>query len=232
MKRATRNARGSIKLWAAGTLAAAGTLFASGTAHAQDSRAELGVYGGYLFGTTAEGESVQPDVDSSQYVTSKASISSAPSYGATLDLAVRRGAFAEISYSRSPSDLSLRVSNDPNTYKYDLLQQHIQIGGLLEFKAPGAPWFRPLFGGTIGATIFSADDKNFSYSEGALSVIFEGGAKLVLSRFFGVRLRARLLGTFLNDESALLCVGGSCAYAYSGTVMLQGELGGGLYVAF
>src|SRR5690242_559153 len=111
MKRATRNTRGSTRLLAAGTLAAAGTLFASGTARAQDSRAELGVYGGYLFGTTAEGESIQPDPNSTQYVTSKASIASAPSYGATLDLAVRRGAFAEISYSRSPSDLSLRVSN-------------------------------------------------------------------------------------------------------------------------
>lgn len=228
MKRATPNSMG---LCAAGALAAAGTLLASGTAHAQDSRAELGVYGGYLFGTTAEGESLQPGADA-QYVTSKATIGSAPSYGATLDLAVRRGAYAEFSYSRSASDLSLRVSNDANTYKYDLLQQHIQLGGLLEFKAPGANWFRPVFGGTIGATIFSADDQGFSYSEGALSLIFEGGAKLVLSRFFGIRLRARLLGTFLNDESALLCVGGSCAYAYSGTVMLQGELGAGAYVAF
>ena len=207
MKRATRNARGSIKHWAAGTLAAAGTLFASGTAHAQDSRAELGVYGGYLFGTTAEGESVQPDVDSSQYVTSKASISSAPSYGATLDLAVRRGAFAEISYSRSPSDLSLRVSNDPNTYKYDLLQQHIQIGGLLEFKTPNASWFRPIFGGTIGTTIFSADNNGFDYSEGNLSLIFEAGANIYLARFLGVRLKARGMGTFLTDDSALLCEG-------------------------
>lgn len=221
-----------MRLWAAGALAATSALSVSATASAQDSRAELGVYGGYLFGTTAEGESLQPTPDTTQYVTSKASISGAPSYGATLDIAVRRGAYAEFSYSRSPSDLSLRISNDPNTYKYDLLQQHIQLGGLLEFKAPGAPWFRPIFAGTIGATIFSADDKNFSYSEGALSVIFEGGAKLVLSRFFGIRLRARLLGTFLNDQSALLCVGGSCAYAYSGTVMLQGELGGGAYVAF
>jgi hypothetical protein len=232
MKRATRDSGVSTRVWAAGILAVAGTLLASGNAHAQDSRAELGVYGGYLFGTTAEGESLQPVGDDAQYVTSKSSIGSAPSYGATLDLAVRRGAFAEFSYSRSASDLSLRVSNDANTYKYDLLQQHIQIGGLLEFKAPGAPWFRPVFGGTIGATIFSADDQGFSYSEGALSLIFEGGAKLVLSRFLGIRLRARLLGTFLNDESALLCVGGSCAYAYSGTVMLQGELGAGAYVAF
>jgi len=198
-----------MRLLATGTLVAAGALFASGTAHAQDTRAELGVYGGYLFGTTAEGKSEQPLDDTTQYPTSKASIAGAPSYGATLDLAVRRYAFAEFSYSRSPSNLALKVSNDSNNYKYDLLQQHIQIGGLLEWKMANAPWFRPVFGGTIGATIFSADSNGFSYSEGALSIIFEGGAKIVLSRFFGLRARARLLGTFLNDESALLCVGGA-----------------------
>jgi len=233
MKRAKRNAMGSMKLGATSVAAATGLLLTTGSAHAQDrdARATVGAYAGYLFGSTVEGKSEQPEDGGTEYTTSKATIASAPSYGAVIDLAVRRGAYAEFSYSRSATDVSLRLS-DGTQYKYDLLQQHVQIGGLLEFKTPSATWFRPIFGGTIGASIFSADNNGFNYSEGALSLIFEGGANLYFTRFLGVRLRARGLGTFITDNSALLCISGTCAYAYTGTVMLQAELGAGAFLAF
>jgi hypothetical protein len=194
------------------------------SARAADSRAEVGAYGGYTVGGSAEGESalLQSDV----------SIESAPSYGAFLDVAVRRGAFAELSYSRQDTELSVRVS-DGTQARYDLLVQTAQIGGLLEFRAPGADWFRPVFGGTIGATIFSADDEGFSYEEWRLSLIFEGGAKIQLVKNLGLRFRARLLTTFLADDSAMLCVSSAgCAFAYSGVPVFQGEFGGGAYLAF
>jgi len=233
MNRSTPTALTSIQLTLAALAAATPVLLTSGHAQAQsfDARGMVGAYGGYLFGTSAEGSSDQVVDGNTQHLTSKASIDSAPSYGATIDLAVRRGAFAEISYSRSQTELQLSLS-DGTRYKYDLLQQHIQIGGLLEFKTPSASWFRPIFGGTIGATIFSADNNGFDYSEGNLSLIFEGGANIYLARFLGIRLKARGMGTFLTDDSALLCVGGACAYAYSGTVMLQAELGAGVFLAF
>jgi len=221
----------SMKLVATGLATATSVLLTSGVARADDARAMVGAYAGYLFGANAEGKSQTVVDGNTEYLTSKASISSAPSYGAVIDLAVRRGAYAEVSYSRSATDVSLRLS-DGTQYKYDLLQQHVQIGGLLEFKTPAADWFRPIFGGTIGATIFSADNNGFDYSEGALSLIFEGGANIYLARFLGIRLRARGLGTFLTDDSALLCVGGACAYAYTGTVMLQAELAAAAFLAF
>jgi len=210
------------------------TWLATGTALAQErpKRFELGVYGGYLFGNSIEGRSeptpAEPDVP---VLTSKASIGSAAAYGATIDIAVRRGAFAEISYTRQATDLSLRIS-DGSQYRYDLLVQYLQIGGLLEFRTPGADWLRPIFGGTIGAAIYSADDAGFKYEEGALAMIFEGGAKIRLAEFLGLRVRGRLLGTFITDQSALLCAGGGCAFAYSGSVLVQGEVGGGAYVTF
>lgn len=210
------------------------TALGSGTALAQErpKRVELGVYGGYLFGNTIEGRAEatpgQPDVP---VLTSKASIGSAAAYGATIDLLVRRGAFAEISYTRQATDLSLRIS-DGSQYRYDLLVQYLQIGGLLEFRTPGADWLRPIFGGTIGAAIYSADDAGFKYEEGALAMIFEGGVKIRLAPFLGLRVRGRLLGTFITDQSALLCAGGGCAFAYSGSVLVQGEVGGGAYVTF
>jgi hypothetical protein len=231
MKRAKRDALGSIKLFSAGVAAATSVLLTSGQAHAEDARFMVGAYAGYLFGANAEAESDVIVNGVPQTLTNKATIESAPSYGAVIDLAVRRGAYAELSYSRSSSEVQLRFS-DGTQYRYDLLQQHVQIGGMLEFKTPSNDWFRPIFGGTIGTTIFSADSNGFDYSEGALSLIFEGGVNLHLTRVLGVRLRARGLGTFLTDDSALFCVGGACAYAYSGTVMLQAELGAGVFLAF
>jgi hypothetical protein len=207
------------------SLAAGAALFLLGVpARAADTRAEVGAYGGYTVGGTAEGES--------ELLRSEVTIESAPSYGAFLDVAVRRGAFAEVSYSRQDTELSVRISDGTQT-RYDLLVQYAQIGGLLEFRVPSNEWFRPVFGGTVGATIFSADDEGFSYEEWRLSLIFELGAKIQLIRNLGLRFRARLLTTFLADDSAMLCVSSAgCAFAYSGVPVFQGEFGGGAYLAF
>jgi hypothetical protein len=224
----------SVRMTLVSTMAGVTAWLACGTAFAQErpKRFELGVYGGYLFGNSLEGKSESNAADpEAPALTSKSSIGSAPAYGATIDLAVRRGAFAEISYMRQATDLSLRIS-DGSQYHYDLLVQYLQIGGLLEFRTPGADWLRPIFGGTLGAAIYSADDGGFKYEEGAFAMIFEGGAKIRLADFIGLRVRARLLGTFITDESALLCVSGGCAFAYSGSVLVQGEVGGGAYVTF
>ena len=194
----------------------------SATAHAGD-RFEIGAYGGYLFGGSVNGESPT--------VTSTASIESAPSYGGFLDVKVRSGAFAELSYSRSQTELSLRQS-DGFRYQYDLIVQYFQIGGLLEYQMPRADWFRPTFGGTIGASVFTANDAIASYEEWRLSLIFEIGAKIRLTDFFGLRLRARGFGTFLTDEAAIFCIGGACAIAATGTALLQGEVGAGAYLSF
>jgi hypothetical protein len=203
----------------------AGVLLAAASASAQERqpRFQFGGYGGYLFGSSVEG--------TSNALTRHASLEGAPSYGGFINVAVRPNAFAEVSYTRSPTRLSL---NDYSTisYRYDVVVQYLQIGGLLEFPLPKARWFRPTFGGTLGATVFTADDQGFTYDEWRFSMIFEGGAKLQPNEHFGVRLRARLGGTFLTDDSALFCVAGACAVAYSGTALLQVELGAGAYLSF
>jgi hypothetical protein len=188
-----------------------------------DSRFELGAYGAYLFGGTAESYSGP--------LTNTASIESAPSYGGTLDVRVRPDALAEVSYTRHPTTLSLRQS-DGSFSSYDLTVQYLQVGGLLEFQAGRIDWIRPVFGGTLGATIFSADDAGHSYEEWRFSFILEGGVKFRLHEHFGLRARGRMLATFLTDGSAMFCGGGGCAFVYSGTAVLQGEVGGGAYLSF
>jgi hypothetical protein len=202
---------------------ASAVLLVSSAARAED-RFEIGAYGGYLFGGTAEGES--------GLERSKATIESAPSYGGMVDVLVRRGAFVELSYTRHPTELSLWQTNS-GTYRYDLLVQYFQLGGLLEFRTPSVDWLRPVFGGTIGATVFTANDDRASYEEWRASIILEGGVKIRLASALGLRLRARGFATFLTDDSALFCATGvGCAYAFTGTAVLQGEVGAGAYLSF
>jgi hypothetical protein len=198
-------------------------LLAAG-ASAQEDRFEIGAHGGYLFGGSVDGEAGA--------LKSTASIESAPAYGGIIDIALRRGQFAELTYTRSPTTLTLRQS-DGTRYQYDILLQYFQIGGLLEFRTPTLDWLRPVFGGTIGATVFTANDEFASYEEWRLSLIFDAGAKIRLTNVLGLRLQARGFVTFLTDESAMFCAtGAGCAFAATGSAFLQGELGGAVYLAF
>ena len=48
----------------------------------------------------------------------------------------------------------------------------------------------------------------------------------------GLHLDARAYGVSLKSAAGAFCVNGSCAFAYSGTVLWQGDLTGGLVIAF
>jgi outer membrane protein with beta-barrel domain len=199
----------------------------SAPAHAGESRFEIMGYGGYQFGGSAEA--------ASDYATREASILSAPSFGAALDIKLRANAFAELSYSRQDTTVVLR-GLDLETQRSDLLVQYFQLGGLLEFRVPGNDWIRPVFGGTLGATVYSGEGTTATsgdYEEWRFSLVFEGGLKLRIIDALGIRLRARFLSTFLTDDSALFCGSQTgCTLFYSGTAVFQGEVGGGVYLAF
>lgn len=199
---------------------------AAGSA-AREPRFEIGAYGGYLIGGTAEGQS------STDAIT--ASIENAASYGATLDFALRPGAFAELSYSRQVTqvDVRTRIGTFDNQARYDLTAQYLQIGGLTEFRIRRAEWFRPTIGGTIGATVFTSDQEGYNYEEWRPSLLLEGGAKLRFGDHLGVRLRARLLTTLITSNSALFCgTTHGCSMTVAGTAVYQGEFGAGAYVTF
>jgi len=220
--------RGCVRRAAGAAIFVASALLFSSRASAEE-RVIIGLSGGYMTGGSAEGTAGN--------LRAKASIASAPSYGGLIDVAVRPGAFAEFSYTLVPTEIRLqRTDTDTqqtDTQHYDMSEQLLHVGGLLEFRTPSAEWLRPYFGGTIGATVFSADDAGFTYDEWRMSLAFEGGARVRLTRFLGFRLRARGIGTFLTDNSALFCgSGGNCAFAYSGSVVIQGDFGGSVYIAF
>ena len=65
---------------------------------------------------------------------------------------------------------------------------------------------------------------------------FTGGAGLGVKTFFtkniGLRLEARGFYTLVKSEGGLLCVNGDCLFAFSGSGLWQGDVGGGLILAF
>jgi len=212
------------------------TLGLSAPAQAQEARKgkqarlELGAYGGYTVGGSAEGVSTLNQVT--------ADIQSAPSYGATLDLALRPGAFLEILYARQDTEIevtSVSVGLPGTRNRYDFLVQYLQIGGLAEFRVPNVDWLRPTFGGTVGATVFSASNPEsaYEYEEWRASLLLELGAKLRIGEHLGIRLRAKLISTLLPEDSAMFCGNISgCTLLVAGQGVFQGEFSAGAYVAF
>jgi hypothetical protein len=52
-----------------------------------------------------------------------------------------------------------------------------------------------------------------------------------LTRHLGVRFEVRAFWTLVDGQSRALCVDGGCLFAFSGSGLWQGELGGGLSFA-
>ena len=199
-------------------------LVASAPARAGEPRVQIGPYVGYQFGGSLDA--------TSEYEKRHINIQDAPTFGATLNFAAARDGVAEIGYSRTDTEISVH-SSDGSFEQYDLAINYLTIGGLLEFRIPGAEWLRPVIGGTMGPSWFEANNEYYSYEEWRFSLLMEGGLKVQIVDHFGARLRARLLTTFFTDHSALFCgTGTGCAFTFSGTALFQGEVGAGVYVAF
>jgi hypothetical protein len=206
----------------AGVLAAA--LSWAGRAQADEPRVQLGAHGGYQFGGNIEAGAGAQRIS--------ADIQDAPSFGATLDVLLRSGAYLELAYSYQDTDVLLRTPSS-GSQQYALSVQHFTIGGVLQYKVSGADRIRPIFGGTIGAARYGASDGDFSYDEWYLSFILEGGVALRIIDNLGLRFRGRLLTTFVTSDTSIFCgsqVG--CAVSFSGLGLFQGDVSGGAYLAF
>ena len=135
----------------------------------------------------------------------------------------------ELFYSRQEASVAKNSPLAP----FDLNVEYLHIGGTLAVNDE-LP-IKPYLVGGLGLTRFSpqtgggGDDSRFSLSLG-------GGLKLPVSKHFGVRLEARGYVTFVNSDSAFLCVsdsqGGTCAVRVKGDAFIQYELLAGAAFAF
>ena len=135
----------------------------------------------------------------------------------------------ELFYSRQEASVAKNSPLAP----FDLNVEYLHIGGTLAVNDE-LP-IKPYIAGGFGLTRFSpqtgngGDDSRFSMSLG-------GGLKLPVTKHFGVRLEARGFVTFVNSDSAFLCVsdaqGGACTVKVKGNAFIQYELLAGAAFAF
>jgi hypothetical protein len=153
------------------------------------------------------------------------SFDAAPVYGGAVGIRVGQGWYAEGYFSRQKTTLS-GGGPSPN---FDLALERYLVGIQQETGTnPHVRWFGTFW---LGATRFVPGVGGYD-----AATKFTGGVGLGVKTYFtdnvGLRLEARGFYTVVKGEGGLLCVSGSCLFAFSGSGLWQGDVGGGLVIAF
>ena len=155
-----------------------------------------------------------------------------PWYGGAVDFYLKRDIMLELSYYYRTGDLTLRGGSpwEPG-YSTNIGTQetnYLQIGSLKTFRKGKVA---PFLGGNLGLGWFSSDVPGSSTST-FFTVSGLGGAKIYLSEHFGLRLQGRLILPIFWGSLGFYCGGGGCGVGAGGTGTVEGELSGGLFLAF
>jgi hypothetical protein len=189
-------------------------------------KAEITPFVGYMFGTSKI-STVRGDLSTKGNV----------NYGAYLNVNIRPGGQLELVYSRQETELQLKGVGGVNQKLTDMSIEYFHIGGLgFVERGPAQP-----FGSfTLGATRYNPKQSTIEVGETPIavkdewrfSVILGAGVKYFASERIGLRLQGHLAGTFLDTGSGLWCGFGGCSLGLFGSGVLQGDLSGGVVVAF
>lgn len=158
------------------------------------------------------------------------SIKQAMNYGAVFDFYIRPGVQVELSYTRQDTQLQLRDNlTGTKVSLFDMTVGHFQIGGLYEIR-PGR--VRPYVLTTLGLTHFNPKPKERT-SEWRFSFGLGGGIKAFVTEHIGLRLQGRLLFPYFPEGGGFWCFDqGSCFITPNGTVIVQADFVGGIFLAF
>lgn len=201
-------------------------LVAGSAAHARSfdlPRVSLTPIGGYTFGGEFEDEVGDLSVEAD----------AAAHYGLILNLRESPRTQWEVFYAleQTEADLSaLPPGGAVDTMDLDI--QYLQAGGTYVAEGQAA---RPFLAATVGVTRFDPDPLTFD-SENFFSFGLGAGWQLQPTDRLGLRLEARLLGTFLNADTALFCRTGPdenvCAIRANGDMYWQLQTSLGLIFSF
>ena len=224
--KSSRHARAGIALLCLGTVGT-GAAHAQGGMHDEESSTtnwswEVTPFVGYRMGGDF-------DLDGSTSAR-KVDLDDHGSFGLAVNLLPGdRSESYELFYSRQKASVAKNSLLAP----FELNVEYLHLGGTLAVNDE-LP-IKPYIVGGLGLTRFSprtgngGDDSRFSLSLG-------GGFKLPVTKNFGVRLEARGFVTFVNSDSAFLCVsgsqGGACTVRVKGDAFIQYELLAGAAFAF
>jgi hypothetical protein len=150
------------------------------------------------------------------------SFEAALAYGGAVSYPISESWRFELLYSRQPTTLEdgLSPSLDVTIERY--------LAGFQEEKGKGtARWFGTVW---LGATRFvpgSGFDAATKFGAGVGL-----GVKTFFGKNVGLRLETRGYWTLVSGEGGVACVNGNCLFAFSGTGLWQGDVNGGLILAF
>ena len=197
----------------------------SATASAQSGAGnfEITPYGAYSFGGTFNDSETG------------ASVALKDSANAGLILNFRESANTqwEVLYSLQPAEADV-TGLTTTTSPLDIDVHYLQAGGTYQADGDKA---RPFLSLTAGAAHYDVKTDGFD-SDTFFSFSIGGGLQLRPNDRLGVRLEARLFGTFLRSDSALFCVsdpgGGTagCAFTVTGEILWQVQTMAGIVFRF
>jgi len=143
-------------------------------------------------------------------------------YGGTLDLSLGEAFRFEMLYSRQTTQLS--AGTLPS---FDIGLERYMVG-IQEEKGEKTRYFGTAL---FGVTRFAPkQDVLESLTKPALG--FALGAKFMPAKNVGLRFEARGFLTFVESGGGVLCANGHCLFNFNGTAFWQGDLTGGLILAF
>jgi hypothetical protein len=174
-------------------------------------QAEIGPFVGYRFGgALADNGGTSYDIES------------AVSYGAIVDLDLRRDLGVEFVWSHQGSELGLSDVLEPGPFTLSV--DHWMVGPWKSFGRAGAR-VRPFASFLLGVSQFSTD-----IADGESRARFALGASLG-TKFFptprvGLRLEGRGFFTFTDGGTNLFCSGtlAACPLQFKSDLLAQGEL--------
>ena len=153
-------------------------------------------------------------------------------YGGAINYALKRDIFLELSYYYRTSSMTQRSGNPwspgGSTNLGNQTTHYIQGGSIKTFKKGKVA---PFIGGNLGLGIFSSDIPGSSSST-FFTVSGLGGAKIYLARNFGIRVQGRLILPIFFGSLGFYCGGGGCGAGVGGSGTVEGELSGGVFLAF
>ncbi len=147
-------------------------------------------------------------------------------YGLSLDYSPNRdaGLKFELLWSRQDSGMNLNATGGEK--HIGLTIDEFQVGGVMETEYGR---LRPYVTGLVGATLFGPEGAD---SDVRFSISIGGGVKYFLFKNLALRADVRGYCTVVESDSAFISSGGVTVAHFSGTTLWQGEVSGGLTLAF
>jgi len=151
------------------------------------------------------------------------SFESALAYGGSVSFPISQGWRFELLYSRQET----KIEGGPSP-SFDVTIERY-LGGFQEEKGEGNVRYFGTF--WLGATRFVPGLAGFD-----AETRFGGGVGLGVKTFpvknVGLRFEVRGFYTLVKSEGGAFCSNGNCLFAFSGTGLWQGDVSGGLILAF